>query len=333
MVTLLFIVKPAAGWAVVAGSLVSRSAQQYTKACQPNLGRGVARALHASVTATPPLSVLGFVAIALEPLCRQLILSPHIFQQETTRLRAAAARSILHAEQALHSSDVFRVSRSTMHEDVQWLSKFAASFCEASCGALFPMRYSVVKEWHQKHAHLAEEELVRTSTRVASILAHQGLLAGVNATISSRVKSAKSVFDKACLRGKAVDDLLALRVVLEPRDGAPQHSDVNFEESEAGVERCHQVAQCLQDAYMGCVIESTDYVTSPKENGYQSLHICIRPREGQLFEVQVRTRSMHEHAERGRASHSKYKAHCIHSSRNSDPLDSSILVGALLKDC
>lgn len=330
-ISLLF-VEPAAGWAALAGSLVSRSAQQYTTAFKPDLGRGVSRSLHASVTATPPLSLLGVVAVALEPLCRQLLESPHIFQQETTRLRASAARSILHAEQALHSSNMFRASRNTMHEDVQWLSKFAASFCEASCGALFPMRYSLVKEWHQKRAHLAEEELVRTSTRVASILAHQGLLAGVNATISSRVKSVKSVFDKACLRGKAVDDLLALRIVLEPQHGGQMYSGVKLEEREAAAERCHQVARYLQDAYTGCVIDSTDYVTSPKDNGYQSLHICIRPRDGQLIEVQVRTRSMHEHAERGRASHSNYKAHCIRSSRNSDPLDSSILVGALLKE-
>ncbi len=50
-----------------------------------------------------------------------------------------------------------------------------------------------------------------------------------------------------------------------------------------------------------------DYVATPKENGYQSIHLVFRTPTGDCFELQIRSISMHEHAEHGYAEHKKYK--------------------------
>lgn len=50
-----------------------------------------------------------------------------------------------------------------------------------------------------------------------------------------------------------------------------------------------------------------DYISKPKVNGYQSLHITLRASTGECFEIQIRTFEMHVHAESGEANHSKYK--------------------------
>ena len=50
-----------------------------------------------------------------------------------------------------------------------------------------------------------------------------------------------------------------------------------------------------------------DFVRNPKPNGYQSIHTTLRLPDGRLVEVQLRTRPMHERAERGSAAHHLYK--------------------------
>ena len=65
----------------------------------------------------------------------------------------------------------------------------------------------------------------------------------------------------------------------------------------------------------GAVESTKDYVSSPKPNGYRSVHVMLRlPSSGGRLEVQIRTRRMHDHAERGDAAHAHYKAAALSGS-------------------
>jgi GTP pyrophosphokinase len=58
-----------------------------------------------------------------------------------------------------------------------------------------------------------------------------------------------------------------------------------------------------------------DYIAFPKPNGYQSLHTTIFTGDGNIIEVQIRTKKMHQEAEYGAASHIGYKVHTKNSEK------------------
>ena len=89
-------------------------------------------------------------------------------------------------------------------------------------------------------------------------------------------------------------DLFAIRVILES-------------EGRQGREDCWRVYSILTDLYPPIPERFRDFVSVPKSNGYQSLHTTVIGPEGKPVEIQIRTREMHEVAERGVAAHWKYK--------------------------
>ncbi len=115
--------------------------------------------------------------------------------------------------------------------------------------------------------------------------------AGLKFEIKGRVKSVYSIYNKL-QNGKKWDniyDILALRV---------------FVNTEA---ECYQVIGLIHSRFRPMPKRFKDYIASPKENMYQSLHTTVFGVEGQVFEVQVRTYEMDEIAEKGLASHWSYK--------------------------
>lgn len=115
--------------------------------------------------------------------------------------------------------------------------------------------------------------------------------AGIKFEIKGRVKSVYSIYNKLS-NGKEwrqIYDILALRVFVE-------------EESE-----CYQVIGLIHSRFRPMPKRFKDYIASPKENMYQSLHTTVYGVEGHVFEVQVRTYEMDEIAEKGIASHWSYK--------------------------
>jgi GTP pyrophosphokinase len=110
--------------------------------------------------------------------------------------------------------------------------------------------------------------------------------------IKGRLKSSESASFKH-LRNKnsvrAIHDKVGVRVTVQ-----------DIEQCFATVACLHHVMPYLEHLY-------DDYITHPKENGYQSLHTTLIAANGWPFEVQVRTHEMHEHAEWGAASHQAYK--------------------------
>ena len=115
--------------------------------------------------------------------------------------------------------------------------------------------------------------------------------AGIKFEIKGRVKSVYSIYNKLS-NGKEwnkIYDILALRIFVN-------------EEYE-----CYQVIGLIHSRFRPMPKRFKDYIASPKENMYQSLHTTVYGVEGHVFEVQVRTYEMDEIAEKGIASHWSYK--------------------------
>ncbi len=115
--------------------------------------------------------------------------------------------------------------------------------------------------------------------------------------IKGRPKSIFSIWNKMKKQGipfEEVYDLFAIRVIL----------DVNYEQEKAA---CWQVYSIVTDFYKPNPDRLRDWISTPKANGYESLHTTVMAKNGQWVEVQIRTRRMDDIAEKGYAAHWKYK--------------------------
>ena len=115
---------------------------------------------------------------------------------------------------------------------------------------------------------------------------------GLDAEVSGRIKRAYSVWRK--MQRKNIDfdqlsDVMAFRVVV------------------TAVEECYRALGTIHTAYAVVPDQFNDYVSTPKMNGYQSLHTCVIGPENRRIEIQIRTREMHRVAEHGVAAHWRYK--------------------------
>ncbi|MFD2555583.1 RelA/SpoT family protein [Sphingobacterium tabacisoli] len=120
---------------------------------------------------------------------------------------------------------------------------------------------------------------------------------GIKAEIYGRPKSIHSIWNK--MRKKSIPfeevyDLFAIRVIID--------SEYEKEKTE-----CWKVYSIITDLYRPNPDRLRDWVSTPKGNGYESLHTTVMGPKGQWVEVQIRTKRMNEIAEKGFAAHWKYK--------------------------
>lgn len=117
-------------------------------------------------------------------------------------------------------------------------------------------------------------------------------------TITARTKSVYSVWLKMQRRNISFDeiyDLLAVRIVFKPKEDQPEKW------------QCWNIYSLITDIYSPKPERIRDWVSVPKANGYEALHLTVMGPEGQWFEVQIRSERMDEIAEKGLAAHWKYK--------------------------
>lgn len=115
--------------------------------------------------------------------------------------------------------------------------------------------------------------------------------------IKQRTKSIHSIWQKMQKQHVDVDgvyDLYALRIIL----------DSPFEREHAD---CWQVFSIITDMYQSNPKRMRDWLSKPKSNGYESLHITVKGPEEKWVEVQIRTERMDDIAEHGLAAHWRYK--------------------------
>jgi len=120
---------------------------------------------------------------------------------------------------------------------------------------------------------------------------------GLNADIFGRPKSIHSIWNK--MKKKAIPfeevyDLFAIRIIL---DSTPENEKAD----------CWKAYSIVTDLYRPNPDRLRDWISSPKANGYESLHTTVMGPRGQWVEVQIRTKRMNEIAEKGFAAHWKYK--------------------------
>ncbi len=115
---------------------------------------------------------------------------------------------------------------------------------------------------------------------------------GIEAQITGREKTRYSIWKKMQRKNVAFEqlsDIMAFRVVVET------------------VEQCYHVLGVIHGAYHTVPGRFKDFISTPKPNGYRSIHTAVIGPESQRIEIQIRTREMHEEADLGVAAHWAYK--------------------------
>lgn len=121
---------------------------------------------------------------------------------------------------------------------------------------------------------------------------------GLKYRILARVKSIYSIWNKMQTKHvpfEEIFDLLAVRIIFEPRNTEEELND------------CFDIYASISKIYKPHPDRLRDWVSHPRANGYQALHVTLMGQNGQWIEVQIRSERMNDVAEQGFAAHWKYK--------------------------
>ena len=159
-----------------------------------------------------------------------------------------------------------------------------------------PEAYNSISEKVNKDVIDKEKEIDEFIAPIEEALRN----AGFRFEIKKRVKTPYSIWHKMNTKGVSFEeifDLYAVRIIFDPQEDA--------KESER--DQCYHIFSIITSLYKYKSDRIRDWVNFPKNNGYEALHCTLMSRSGIWVEVQIRSRRMHEVAEKGIAAHWSYK--------------------------
>ena len=128
--------------------------------------------------------------------------------------------------------------------------------------------------------------------RIINTLSGQANEAGITAEVSGREKTRFSIWKKMQRKNVAFEqlsDIMAFRIMVDT------------------IEQCYHMLGLIHSHYPTVPGRFKDYISTPKSNGYKSIHTTVIGPENQRIEIQIRTKFMHEEADLGVAAHWAYK--------------------------
>lgn len=159
---------------------------------------------------------------------------------------------------------------------------------DTSLKYLDPQGYDELMGYLEAHHAEAEAFMENIRSRISERLS----AVGISCSISGRIKHVYSIYRKMKSQNKTLEelyDLYAFRVIVDT------------------ISDCYNVLGHIHEMFKLVPGRFKDYISTPKPNMYQSLHTTVIGEQGIPFEVQIRTKEMHETAEYGVAAHWKYK--------------------------
>jgi len=122
---------------------------------------------------------------------------------------------------------------------------------------------------------------------------------GYEFSLRARIKSVYSIWMKMTTRNipfEEVYDILAERIIFKPREGMSEK------------DQCWMLYSAITGIYKPHPERIRDWISTPKANGYEALHVTVMAQGGRWVELQIRSKRMNDIAEKGLAAHWKYKA-------------------------
>jgi len=229
--------------------------------------------------------------VAMDPLRRMLLAM--VDDTRVILIKLAEQVSLLH--QAKEMSEQSRINLATETRDI-----YAPLANRLGIGQLkweledFSFRYLQPEDYKQIAKSLAEKRIDRDTyiNEIVNLLVSELKKLGIDSDISGRAKHIYSIWRKMQRKNisfEEVYDTRAVRILVNE------------------VQECYTALGVVHSLWSHIPKEFDDYIATPKENGYQSIHTAVIGPDGKALEVQIRTHQMHEESEQGVAAHWRYK--------------------------
>lgn len=164
------------------------------------------------------------------------------------------------------------------------------------------LKYDHPEEYTSIQQQLAETHEKRDTLygHFYSIVKNDLDATGLSYEIQYREKSIYSIWNKMKSKNlpfNEIYDLFAIRIIFDPVSAQSEYND------------CFRIYRAIVSHFSIKGDRIRDWLSRPKDNGYQALHVTVMGPTGEWIEIQIRSRRMHEMAEKGLAAHWRYKQH------------------------